>query len=111
RTPSRSRNCSCASRRPPNTGQLGSRRGTGRRSYTSSQDTVVARQVCLRTRGGASARLQENAERLSLAYCATVSDVLSQRAGDLAPTGDVQVGKVSRPLWGKGFSAAVAETG
>jgi NADP-dependent 3-hydroxy acid dehydrogenase YdfG len=33
------------------------------------------------------------------------------RAGDRGRTGDVQLGKLSRPLWGKGFSAAVAETG
>jgi len=33
------------------------------------------------------------------------------RAGDRGRTGDVQLGKLSWPLWGKGFSAAVAETG
>jgi len=33
------------------------------------------------------------------------------RAGDRSRTGDVQLGKLSWPLWGKGFSAAVAETG
>jgi hypothetical protein len=33
------------------------------------------------------------------------------RAGDRGRTGDVQLGKLSRPLWRKGFSAAVAETG
>ena len=34
-----------------------------------------------------------------------------RRAGDRGRTGDVQLGKLSRPLLGKGFSAAVAETG
>ena len=34
-----------------------------------------------------------------------------RRAGDRGRTGDVQLGKLSRPLRGKGFSAAVAETG
>ncbi len=34
-----------------------------------------------------------------------------ERAGDRGRTGDVQLGKLSGPLWGKGFSAAVAETG
>ena len=34
-----------------------------------------------------------------------------ERAGDRGRTGDVQLGKLSWPLWGKGFSAAVAETG
>ena len=34
-----------------------------------------------------------------------------ERAGDRGRTGDVQLGKLSRPLRGKGFSAAVAETG
>jgi len=34
-----------------------------------------------------------------------------KRAGDRGRTGDVQLGKLSRPLRGKGFSAAVAETG
>src|SRR5882724_6915367 len=33
------------------------------------------------------------------------------RAGDRGRTGDVQLGKLSWPLRGKGFSAAVAETG
>src|SRR5436309_2296954 len=33
----------------------------------------------------------------------------SSRAGDRGRTGDVQLGKLSRPLWGKGFSATVAE--
>jgi len=33
------------------------------------------------------------------------------RAGDRGRTGDVQLGKLSWPLWRKGFSAAVAETG
>ncbi len=33
------------------------------------------------------------------------------RAGDQGRTGDGQLGKLSWPLWGKGFSAAVAETG
>ena len=33
------------------------------------------------------------------------------RAGDRGRTGDVQLGKLSGPLQGKGFSAAVAETG
>src|SRR5207245_10183528 len=33
------------------------------------------------------------------------------RAGDRGRTGDVQLGKLSGPLRGKGFSAAVAETG
>ena len=32
-----------------------------------------------------------------------------KRAGDRGRTGDVQLGKLSGPLWGKGFSAAVAE--
>ena len=40
-----------------------------------------------------------------------VSYGVPTRAGDRGRTGDVQVGKLSRPLWGKGFSAAVAETG
>src|SRR5262249_14893371 len=35
----------------------------------------------------------------------------SMRAGDRGRTGDVQLGKLSRPLWRKGFSAAVAEMG
>jgi hypothetical protein len=34
-----------------------------------------------------------------------------ERAGDRGRTGDVQLGKLSGPLRGKGFSAAVAETG
>src|SRR5882724_215585 len=34
-----------------------------------------------------------------------------ERAGDRGRTGDVQLGKLLRPLRGKGFSAAVAETG
>ncbi len=34
-----------------------------------------------------------------------------RRAGDRGRTGDVQLGKLSRPLWSKGFSAAVAEMG
>ena len=34
-----------------------------------------------------------------------------ERAGDRGRTGDVQLGKLSWPLRGKGFSAAVAETG
>ena len=33
------------------------------------------------------------------------------RAGDRGRTGDVQLGKLSWPLWNKGFSAMVAETG
>ena len=33
------------------------------------------------------------------------------RAGDRGRTGDVQVAKLPWPLWGMGFSAAVAETG
>jgi len=33
------------------------------------------------------------------------------RAGDRGRIGDVQLGKLSWPLWGKGFSAAVAESG
>jgi len=33
------------------------------------------------------------------------------RAGDRGRTGDVQLGKLSGPLWGKAFSAAVAESG
>jgi hypothetical protein len=33
------------------------------------------------------------------------------RAGDRGRTGDVQLGKLSRPLWSNGFSAAVAELG
>ena len=33
------------------------------------------------------------------------------RAGDRGRTGDVQLGKLFGPLWGKGFSAAVAERG
>ena len=34
-----------------------------------------------------------------------------ERAGDRGRTGDVQLGKLSGPLRGKGFSAAVAEMG
>jgi len=34
-----------------------------------------------------------------------------KRAGDRGRTGDGQLGKLSRPLWDKGFSAAVAEIG
>ena len=34
-----------------------------------------------------------------------------ERAGDRGRTGDVQLGKLSGSLWGKGFSAAVAERG
>jgi len=34
-----------------------------------------------------------------------------RRAGDRGRTGDVQLGKLSGPLWGKGFSAAVAVSG
>ena len=36
---------------------------------------------------------------------------LPKRAGDRGRTGDVQLGKLSWPLRGKGFSAAVAEMG
>src|SRR5438128_4833933 len=42
---------------------------------------------------------------------ATSGDDDRERAGDRGRTGDVQLGKLSGPLWGKGFSAAVAEMG
>src|SRR5207247_7102162 len=46
-----------------------------------------------------------------LGRVAWVEGEVLTRAGDRGRTGDVQLGKLSWPLRGKGFSAAVAETG
>ena len=63
-----------------------------------------------RTQAGTLPNADEEVPPLQEAEATELSEV-PERAGDRGRTGDVQLGKLSWPLWSKGFSVAVAEMG
>ena len=80
---------------------------TLRYSHLSPAHQLEAVQRLNRPATGTSTK----APKVAVSGAAETSAASDSRAGDRGRTGDVQLGKLPRPLWDKGFSAAVAETG
>jgi hypothetical protein len=74
-------------------------------------DEMISAADCVTRNGPATAECDSDDTLASKAKEPSVFYGVPRRAGDRGRTGDVQLGKLSGPLWGKGFSAAVAEMG
>jgi hypothetical protein len=81
-------------------------------SHLSPAHQLDAVQRLTRQRTGTATGTSDDAKKVAgMGALQDVERAAEKRAGDRGRTGDVQLGKLSEPSPGKGFSAAVAESG